>query len=103
MTIECKPEFFDIVSMLTQINEKIIVDVDKGRTIIRRQNDDKNIAYILSAPHNYFGIDTSIGFFKFSEFYKFLLADLGQKEARELNSLLGQQGEIRPYHLKCQI
>tara|TARA_Y100000310_G_C20704121_1_gene833213 strand:+ start:7154 stop:7831 length:678 start_codon:yes stop_codon:yes gene_type:complete len=56
---------------MTQINEKIVVDSKDGRTIVSRQNEDKNIAYILSAPHEYFAIDNSIGFFKFSEFYKF--------------------------------
>ena len=69
--LKYKPEFFELINQLTSIDDKIIIESKDGVTQIRRQNSEKTAAYILKVPNEYFGIDTDIGFYKFSEFYRF--------------------------------
>lgn len=71
-SIPYKLEFFDLVNQLTPFNDKIVIEVENDRTIIRRQDDETTCAYILSVPNEYFGIKDKIGFYKYTEFYRFL-------------------------------
>ena len=73
-TISYKHEFVDLVSQLTPFNDKIVIEFDEEADVtkIRRQDDEKTAAYILSAPREYFDIDNKVGFYKYTEFYRFL-------------------------------
>jgi len=72
--ISYKQEFFDLVSQLTPFNDKIVIEHDENENVtkIRRQDDEKTSAYILSVPRKYFDIDENVGFYKYTEFYRFL-------------------------------
>ena len=70
-SLKYKPEFFELINQLTSIDDKIIIESRDGVTQVRRQNSEKTAAYILKVPNEYFGIEQDIGFYKFSEFYRF--------------------------------
>lgn len=69
--LKYKNEFFEIINQLTAIDDKVVIDKNNDRIQIKRQNSSKSIAYILNVPNSYLTINESIGFFKFSEFYRF--------------------------------
>jgi hypothetical protein len=68
--IEFKKEFVDLVNELTCINPSIAIMRDNDRIVISQSDKFQTLPYILTAPANYFNIDDTIAFYKFSDFHR---------------------------------
>lgn len=72
MSIIYKTEYFDLIQDLTTIDKSIIFDREDDNVVVRRNDQEKTVAYILKAPVKYFDIDERIGLYDYVEFYRFL-------------------------------
>lgn len=80
--IEYKRELFDLVNDLTAINksvafERMTVTDESGNVVeekiaIRKSDKNRTIVYLLKVPVNYFDIDSTVAFYDYANFYKFL-------------------------------
>lgn len=72
MSIKYNPEFVQLISDLSQINKKIIIErnEEEEKIIVNRKNEEKYMAYILKAPYDYFNIDGTIGIYDYVDFFK---------------------------------
>lgn len=95
MSIKYKSEYFDLINDLTSINKSIIFDKKDDSVIVKRNDQEKTIAYILKAPAEYFDIDERIGFYDYVEFYRFFKTIDNPDIIRNHNKLVLSKGDSK--------
>ena len=107
--INYKSEFLNLVNDLTLINKSIIIDKNGDNILVKRNDSDKSVAYVLGAPNEYFGMTSEqIAFYNYTEFFQFLSTmenpDISIKDSKivlnkgktKINYLLSNPESIQP-------
>lgn len=90
--IEYKKEFLDLIKDLTDINNKIRLQKEGDKIVVRRADEEVTIAYMLDAPINYFNIEDELGFYNYTDFYGYLKALQDPKIKLDNNKLILDTG-----------
>lgn len=89
MSIKYNPEFIQLISELSQVNKKIIIEKDEinQKVKVSRKNEEKYMAYILEAPYDCFDIPEKIGIYDYPDFFRCFKIITNPKLAKVENKL----------------
>ena len=72
MSITYRKELFEFVNDLTAISPSIAFEREGDRIIVRKSDALKTMPYIISVPAEYFDIQTTVAFYKYDNFYRYM-------------------------------
>jgi len=95
MSIKYNPEFIQLISELSQVNRKIIIEKDEEtkKVKVSRKNDEKYMAYVLEASYDHFDIPETIGIYDYVDFFRCFKIITNPKLAKVGNKLAMMSSE----------